>query len=102
YSMKHVLASVAMLEPLRKLAEELGGPSSRRPSDEAAVAKVVELIGDGPLAAELRRAFAGTPEPAPVPEPAPASAKSDGDPLVGELLERHETRQVDTKRAVDS
>src|SRR5690606_32096106 len=25
YSMKHVLASVAMLEPLRKLAEELGG-----------------------------------------------------------------------------
>jgi type VI secretion system protein ImpC len=107
YAMKHVLASVPLLETLRKLAEDLGGPSSRRPSDDAAVAKVIELIGDGPLAAELRRTFANEDlkdEPAPASEPAPAAAKSS-DPeagLVGELLERHETRQADTKRAVDS
>ena len=106
YAMKHVLESVPILETLRKLAEELGGPSSRRPSDDAAVAKVVELIGDGPLAAELRRTFANEDlkdEPAPEPAAAPAPASSDPDAgLVGELLERHETRQADTKRAVDS
>jgi type VI secretion system protein ImpC len=107
YAMKHVLASVPLLETLRKLAEDLGGPSSRRPSDDAAVTKVIELIGDGPLAAELRRTFANEDlkdEPAPASEPAPAAAKPS-DPeagLVGELLERHETRQADTKRAVDS
>lgn len=108
YAMKHVLASVPVLESLRKLAEDLGGPSSRRPSDDATVNKVIELIGDGPLAAELRRTFANEDlkdEPAPAPaEPAPAAAKPS-DPesaLVGELLERHETRQADTKRAVDS
>jgi type VI secretion system protein ImpC len=107
YAMKHVLASVPLLETLRKLAEDLGGPSSRRPSDDAAVTKVIELIGDGPLAAELRRTFANEDlkdEPAPASELAPAAAKPS-DPeagLVGELLERHETRQADTKRAVDS
>jgi type VI secretion system protein ImpC len=108
YAMKHVLASVPVLETLRKLAEDLGGPSARRPSDDATVAKVIELIGDGPLAAELRRTFANEDlkdEPAPEPAPAPASASAKSDPesaLVGELLERHETRQADTKRAVDS
>jgi type VI secretion system protein ImpC len=105
YAMKHVLASVPLLETLRKLAEDLGGPSSRRPSDDAAVAKVIELIGDGPLAAELRRTFANEDlKDEPASEPAPAAAKQS-DPeagLVGELLERHETRQADTKRAVDS
>jgi hypothetical protein len=107
YAMKHVLASVPLLETLRKLAEDLGGPSARRPSDDATVAKVIELIGDGPLAAELRRTFTNEDlkdEPAAEPAPEPAAAKA-GDPetaLVGELLERHETRQADTKRAVDS
>lgn len=111
YAMKHVLASVPVLESLRKLGEDLGGPSTRRPSDDATVAKVIELIGDGPLAAELRRTFANedlkdepAAEPAPASSPAPGSANSS-DPesaLVGELLERHETRQADTKRAVDS
>jgi type VI secretion system protein ImpC len=107
YAMKHVMASLPVLESLRKLAEDLGGPSSRRPSDDATVAKVIELIGDGPLAAELRRTFANEDlkdEPVPAAAPASASAKSS-DPesaLVGELLERHETRQADTKRAVDS
>lgn len=105
YAMKHVLASVPVLESLRKLAEDLGGPSARRPSDDATVAKVIELIGDGPLAAELRRTFANEDlkdEP-PAAEPAPAPAKTDSESgLVGELLERHETRQADTKRAVDS
>jgi type VI secretion system protein ImpC len=108
YAMKHVLASVPMLETLRKLAEDLGGPSSRRPSDDATVAKVIELIGDGPLAAELRRTFANEDlkdEPAAAAEVAPAPASTPATPetaLVGELLERHETRQADTKRAVDS
>jgi predicted component of type VI protein secretion system len=109
YAMKHVLASLPVLESLRKLAEDLSGPSTRRPSDDATVAKVIELIGDGPLAAELRRTFANDDlkdEPAPAPAAAPASASGkSSDPesaLVGELLERHETRQADTKRAVDS
>jgi type VI secretion system protein ImpC len=106
YAMKHVLASVPLLETLRKLAEDLGGPSSRRPSDDATVAKVIELIGDGPLAAELRRTFANEDlKDEPTSEPAPAAAPKSSDPesaLVGELLERHETRQADTKRAVDS
>lgn len=104
YAMKHVLASVPVLETLRKLAEDLGGPSARRPSDDATVAKVIELIGDGPLAAELRRTFANEDlKDEPVAEaPAPAPKPTGGDPLVGELLERHETRQADTKRAVDS
>jgi type VI secretion system protein ImpC len=108
YAMKHVLASVPVLETLRKLAEDLGGPSSRRPSDEATVAKVIELVGDGPLAAELRRTFANedlNDEPAPEPAPAAGSTAAPaggGGDLVGELLERHETRQADTKRAVDS
>src|SRR5688572_21171925 len=103
YAMKHVLESVPVLETLRKLAEDLGGPSSRRPSDEATVAKVIDLIGDGPLAAELRRTFANEDlkdEPAPAPAATPASAPASSDPnagLVGELLDRHETRQADTK-----
>jgi type VI secretion system protein ImpC len=107
YAMKHVLASVPVLETLRKLAEDLGGPSTRRPSDDATVAKVIELIGDGPLAAELRRTFANDDlkdEPAPAGElpPGPCAPASPESGLVGELLERHETRQADTKRAVDS
>lgn len=109
YAMKHVLASVPVLESLRKLAEDLGGPSTRRPSDDATVAKVIELIGDGPLAAELRRTFSNedlkdepTPESAPAPAAASASSSDPESALVGELLERHETRQADTKRAVDS
>ncbi|PRQ08906.1 type VI secretion system contractile sheath domain-containing protein [Enhygromyxa salina] len=112
YSMKHVLASVPVLEPLRKLADDLGGPSSRRPSDEAAIAKVVELIGEGPLAAELRSAFAGAEsqaqdqaEPASLNQSAgqtEVQSDSANQALVGELLEQHETKQVDTKRAVDS
>ncbi|PRP96741.1 hypothetical protein ENSA5_35150 [Enhygromyxa salina] len=100
YSMKHILASVPVLGPLRKLADDLGGAASRRPSDDAAVAKVVELVGDGPLAAELRKVFAGQDDaPAPAPEPEP---ESGGDALVDELLEQHETKQANTKRAVDS
>jgi type VI secretion system protein ImpC len=99
YSIAHVLASVPVLGQLRKLAEELGGPSSKRPSDEAAVARVVELIGDGPLAAELRKAFAGEPEGEPEPAPAPASTEPG---LVDELLASHEQKQPDPKKAVDS
>jgi type VI secretion system protein ImpC len=105
YAMKHVLASVPVLETLRKLAEDLGGPSTRRPSDDATVAKVIELIGDGPLAAELRRTFANDDlkdEPAGELPPGPCAPASPESGLVGELLERHETRQADTKRAVDS
>lgn len=107
YSMKHVLASVPVLGPLRELAEKLGGASSRRPSDEAAVAKVVELVGDGPLAAELRRTFAGEPEPAQAPPQAQDEPQKDapadaGEALVDELLEQHETKQAEAKRAVDS
>lgn len=94
YSMKHVLAVVPVLGELRKLAEDLGGPSSRRPSDEAAVARVVALIGDGPLATELRRVFSGAPEPAPEPGPEPG--------LVDELLASHEQQQAGPKQAVDS
>jgi type VI secretion system protein ImpC len=97
YSIKHVLTAVPVLGQLRKLAEDLGGPSSRRPSDEAAVARVVELIGDGPLAAELRRVFAG--QPVPEPEPAPAAAPAG---LVDELLASHDQKQADSKKAVDS
>jgi hypothetical protein len=105
YSMKHVLASVQVLEPLRKLAEDLGGSSSRRPSDDATIAKVVELVGDGPLAAELRKAFANEPEPAAESagdgaDPTPTSDANQA--LVGELLEQHESKAADTKRAVDS
>jgi type VI secretion system protein ImpC len=100
YSMAHVLASVPLLGQLRKLAEDLGGPSSKRPSDEAAVTRVVELVGDGPLAAELRRVFSGAPEPAPEPEPAPAPAGQPG--LVDELLASHDQKQADSKKAVDS
>src|SRR5690606_16855915 len=100
YSMKHVLASVPVLGQLRKLAEDLGGPSSRRPADDAAVARVVELIGDGPLAAELRRAFAGEPEPEPAAEPEPAPAVEPG--LADELPASHEQKQADPKKAVDS
>ncbi|MFO7563259.1 MAG: type VI secretion system contractile sheath large subunit [Enhygromyxa sp.] len=100
YSIKHVLAAVPVLGQLRKLADDLGGPSSRRPADEAAVARVVELIGDGPLATELRRVFNGEPEPAPAPEAAPAPASEPG--LVDELLASHDQKQVDSKKAVDS
>ncbi len=101
YSMKHVLASLPVLADLRKLADDLGGPSSRRPSDEAAIARVVELIGDGPLAAELRKVFSGETEaPAPEAEAAP-SPGADGE-LVDELLASHESKQADPKKAVDS
>jgi hypothetical protein len=99
YSIAHVLASVPTLGQLRKLAEELGGPSSRRPSDDAAITRVVELVGDGPLAAELRKVFAGEPEQAPAPGPAPAPAEPG---LVDELLANHEQKQADPKKAVDS
>jgi type VI secretion system protein ImpC len=104
YSMKHVLATVPVLGELRKLAEDLGGPSSRRPANEAAVARVVELIGDGPLAAELRRVFNPDPaaaEPVAVSEEA-ESAEPAGDGLVDELLASHEHKAAAPKRAVDS
>lgn len=101
YAIKHVLATLPVLGELRKLADELGGPSSRRPSPEAAVARVVALVGEGPLASELgkllREPEAAAPTPAPAPTPEPAA----GD-LVGELLERGAAKQADTKRAVDS
>lgn len=107
YSMKHVLASLSVLAELRKLADELGGPSSRRPSDDAAIARVVAAIGDGPLAAELRKLFAGdateaadeTPraEPSPGGEPTPT-----GGELVDELLSNHDAKAEAPKKAVDS
>lgn len=116
YSIAHVLASVPVLGQLRKLADDLGGPSSRRPSDEAALAKVVELIGDGPLAAELRKVFSpnskpdsqpdsransagdASEQPAPTSEPGPAAEPG----LVDELLASHEHKQASPKKAVDS
>lgn len=110
YSLKHVLASVPALTTLRKLADDLGGPSSRRPSPDAAVAKVVELVGDGPLAAELRKVFAGdeseaTPEATPEAK-AEAKADGDSDDLVGEMLAANERKAEATRnesaRAVDS
>ncbi|WP_217909804.1 type VI secretion system contractile sheath large subunit [Pseudenhygromyxa sp. WMMC2535] len=103
YSLKHVLASLPVLTSLRKLADDMGGPSSRRPSDEAALAKVVELVGDGPLAAELRSLFAA-PEPAAsaASEPEPAAPASGDAGLVDELLERGASRDNDSKRAVSS
>jgi type VI secretion system protein ImpC len=106
YGMKHVLASVPVVGKLRDLAEKLGGPSSRRPSDEAAVARVVELIGDGPLAAELRKVFAGEDESdeseTTTSDASEVTVPSGSDDLVGELLESHQTKQAASKRAVDS
>lgn len=107
YSMKHALASIEVLGPLRALADSLGGPSSKRPSDDDAVAAVVKLIGDGPLAVELRRVFAGEDDEPTAAEAdntdAPAdSAPAAGDALVDELLDNHDRRQVASKQAVDS
>jgi|GEM_PF-557649 len=106
YSMKHVLASVPLLGDLRKLAEELGGPSSRRPADDAVVARVVELVGDGPLAAELRKLFSADDAVADAAEPAeqaPAPAPASGEPsLVDELLASHDSKRAHSKHAVDS
>ena len=105
YSIKHVLASIPLLGKLRELADSLGKPSSKRPSDEAAVARVVELVGDGDLAAELRKVFAGEEEPKPpaAPEPAASEAKPDDNAaLVDELLDSHDSKQADAKKAVDS
>lgn len=99
YSIKHVLAAVPVLGELRKLAESLGGASSRRPSDDASVARVVELVGDGPLAAELRRVFSGA-DRQPEPESEPQTSAEPG--LVDELLASHDSKQATTKQAVDS
>ena len=104
YSLKHLLATVPLLGQLRKLADDLGGPSSRRPSDEGAVNKVVKLLGDGPLAAELRKVFAGeeeASEPAPSKADAGSSENDQNAKLVEEMLDSHETKS-DSKRAVDS
>lgn len=105
YSMKHVLASLPVLGKLRELADSLGKPSSKRPSDEATIARVVNLIGDGDLAAELRKAFAGEETPpaeAPAKDPEPAAGSGESASLVDELLESHDTKQVASKQAVDS
>ncbi|MCA9680776.1 MAG: type VI secretion system contractile sheath large subunit [Myxococcales bacterium] len=104
YSLKHVLASLPVLADLRKLADDLSGPSSRRPADDAAVARVVQLIGDGPLAAEMRRVFAGEPEPEPAAVEAPTAdaPANTNEALVDELLESRATKQADSKRAIDS
>lgn len=102
YAIKHVLASLPVIAELRKLADELAGASSRRPSAEAAVARVVALVGEGPLATELGKLL-NEPEtsPAPAAEPEPAAKPASPD-LVDELLERGVAKQAESKRAVDS
>jgi len=109
YSIKHVLASIPVLAQLRELADALGKPSSKRPSDEAAVDRVVELIGDGDLAAELRKVFAGDDDAASTPEteadaskPSEAPTGDDNADLVGELLDSHERKKEEAKQVVDS
>ncbi len=100
YAIKHLLASVPVLGELRKLADDLGGPASRRPTPEGAVARVVELIGDGPLATELRKVFSEADAPALASTPAPEPAK-DNAALVDELLEQGQPKPA-TSKAVDS
>lgn len=103
YAIKHVLATLPVLGELRKLADELGGPSSRRPSPDAAVARVVALVGEGPLASELGKLLRESEaEAAAAPPPVAEPAKPAEGDLVGELLERGAAKQADTKRAVDS
>lgn len=102
YAIKHVLATLPVLGELRKLADELGGPSSKRPTPEAAVARVVALVGEGPLAAELGKLLRESESDAATPPPAAAPPKPAEGDLVGELLERGAAKQADTKRAVDS
>ncbi len=105
YSLKHVLASVPLLGKLRTLADSLGGPSSRRPSDESTVEQVVAMIGDGPLAAELRSVFAGTDaEPsdkASAPTDQETNSSSNNKALVDALLDAP-TERPNSARAVDS
>jgi hypothetical protein len=101
YAIKHVLATLPVLGELRKLADELGGPSSKRPTPEAAVARVVALVGEGPLALELGKLLRESEAEAAAPPPAEPPKPAEGD-LVGELLERGAAKQADTKRAVDS
>lgn len=102
YTIKHVLASLPIIAELRKFADELAGPSSRRPSAEAAVARVVALVGEGPLADELGKLLREPPDqPEAASAPAPTPAPASGD-LVDELLERGVAKQADSKRAVDS
>lgn len=101
YAIKHVLAALPVLGELRKLADELAGASSRRPSAEAAVARVVALIGEGPLASELGKLLTETETEASEPAPAPAAKPASGD-LVDELLEAGVARSSESKRAVDS
>ncbi len=103
YAIKHVLATLPILGELRKLADDVAGPSSRRPSAEAAVARVVALIGDGPLASELGKLLTEPPEGSTDPEPStPAPNPPASGDLVDELLERGVARTSESKRAVDS
>lgn len=90
-----VVERVPVLEALRKLGEDLGSADpARRPAADVAVARVIELVGDGRLAAELRAALApaatagaGTPAPAaagPTPVAAGAPAAGAGAPAAGD------------------
>ncbi len=81
FQASEVVANVPALKELSSLAASLAhADPTKRPAPDAAVAKVVELVGDGKLAAALR-AKLGVAKPAvesaqPTPPAAPASGSS--------------------------
>ncbi len=69
-----LIAADPGLSALKALGEDLGsGDAAKRPTAEAALARIVEAVGDGALAAEARSAL-GLAAAAPAPAPAAGDA----------------------------
>lgn len=78
FAVTEVVNAVPSLKELTALAAALGSPdAAKRPEPQAAVERVIELVGEGRLAAGLR-AKLGIAAPT---APAPAPAGGDGDVL---------------------
>jgi type VI secretion system protein ImpC len=75
FKLAGVIERVPTLASLRALAEDLGSSDpARRPSGDKAVERIIELVGDGRLAAAVRGALT----PAATQPPAPAASTSAG------------------------
>lgn len=85
FTLAEVIGAVPLLAELRSLGDALGSADlSKRPEADVALAKVLELVGNGKLSAELAKALAPpksatTPASPAAGAPASTSASAGGD-----------------------
>ena len=83
FQLTEIVASVPLLQSLRALAEDLGSAdATKRPSPDAAIARLQELVGPG----KLLDAVSAAVRPAGAPAAAPAAADAAPGPAAPESV----------------